>query len=92
VRLVLEVTVRPADYVQRSHRPVTDATIERVVEYAEAATRPFTGGECWWAVGGSSGCVRATLRSMRDAGLLVQVNPGSTPPRFIRFDRDLRTP
>jgi hypothetical protein len=86
VRFQVEVVVRPADYVQQAHRPRTEATIERTVEYVEAADQPFTTGECWRAAYGSYGCVAATLRSMRAAGLLVQVNPGSMPPRFIRSD------
>lgn len=78
--------MRPADYIDQAHRPRTELTIERAVEFAETAAQPFTTGECWRAVHGSYGCVSATLRSMRRAGLLVQVNPGSRPPRFIRSD------
>lgn len=92
MKFTVEVTVRPADYVQQSHRPRTEATIERVVEFVEAASEPFTTGECWRAVYGSYGCVSATLRSMRAAGLVVQVNPGRMPPRFIRSDWGVALP
>lgn len=86
MRYLLEVTVRPADYVQRAHRPKTERTIERVFEFAEAAADPFTVSECWKAVYGSYGCVRATLASMRRNGLLTRVNPGNMPPLYLRSD------
>jgi hypothetical protein len=92
VRYLLEVTVRPADYVQQGHRPRTEATIERVFEFAEAAATPFTVSECWKSVHGSYGCVRATLASMRQNGLVTRVNPGNMPPLYIRSDHGLALP
>jgi hypothetical protein len=86
VKFVVEVTVRPADYVQQAHRPRTERTIERVFEFVESATEPFTVSECWRTVYGSYGCVRATLASMRQNGLVTRVNPGRMPPLYIRSD------
>lgn len=84
--------MRPADYVQQSHRPRTEHTIERVFEFVEAASSPFTVSECWRAAYGSYGCVRATLASMRQNGLLTCVNPGRSPARYIRSDHGVAHP
>lgn len=81
------VSIKPADYILQGHKPKTDRVIERVVEYAENASEPFTTTECWRQAYGHYSCVTQTLRSMINAGLLVVVNPGRNPRRLLRADR-----
>lgn len=82
-RVVLEYQ---ADYMERNHRPKTDLTIERVVEYAEAQTEPFTRSQCWKACYGHYAVACQVLYSMEKAGLLVVVNPGGSPKYLLRSD------
>ena len=82
----MKAYLEPAPWIDRGHRPNTVLMIERVVEWVEEQTEPFTLSECWRGarVGYPTG--QQTLLSMRKAGLVVCVNPGRMPPRYIRFD------
>lgn len=85
--LRVTITVDFADYVQRSHTQRTMEVIERVFEFAEAQTEPFTVTQCFRAVWGHYACVSQTLLSMQRNGLLVDVAvPGGKPKRLLSID------
>lgn len=85
--MILEVRLRPIDYIDQPHKDRTVERIERTVEWVESQDRPFTIGQCWRSVYGHYQCVQQTIRSLAKAGLITQVNPGSKPKLWIRFDR-----
>lgn len=62
--------------------------IERVVEWVEAQTTPFTNHEAWRRTGrGSFNTTYLTLLELRDHGLLRRTSlPHSKPARWIRAD------
>jgi hypothetical protein len=62
--------------------------IERVVEWVEEQTVPFTNHDAWRHTGrGSYNTAYLALLELRDHGLLRQTNaPGSKPARWIRAD------
>ena len=88
MKFVITVDIRDADYINQPHKPKTEEWIERVVEWAEAQDEPFTIGQCWKATHGHYQCVGQTIRSMANAGLIVQVNPGGKPKLWIRADKE----
>lgn len=79
--------VEPAPWIDRPHRPKTEALIERFVEWVEAQEKPFTLSEAWRAACVFYPTAQQTLLSLRRAGLVVCVNPGRMPPRYVRYDR-----
>lgn len=79
--------VEQAPWIERGHRPRTVEAIERVVEWVEAQDRPFTTHQAWNGARASYSTATLTLLSLRRAGLVVCVNPGRMPPRYVRYDR-----
>jgi len=79
--------VEPVAWIDRPHRPCTEAGIERLVEWVEAQERPFTTTQAWNGARTGYPTAYQALLSLRRAGLVVCVNPGRMPPRYVRFDR-----
>ena len=71
-------------------RPRTVQTIERVIEWVEAQTAPFTVSDAHKAVGGTPSVwstTYLTMRELRDKGLVKRVSPPRTKPAlWIRVD------
>lgn len=84
----------PPEWIDRGHTHKVAQGIEAMVEWVEARERPFTTTEAlqgarrglggWGLLSYSTGT--QTIRSLRRAGLIVCLNPGSSPPRYIRCD------
>lgn len=85
--LVVTVRLEPAPWIERPHRPKTERLIEALVEWVEEQDEPFTLGEAWRGAHVFYPTAYQTLLSLRQAGLVVCVNPGRMPPRYVRFDR-----
>ena len=61
--------------------------IEWVVEWVEAQDVPFTSSQAHRGSKAGWPTAYQTLLSLRQAGLVVCVNPGCMPPRYVRYDR-----
>lgn len=83
----MKAYLEPAPWIERPHRPKTEWLIELFVEWVEAQDEPFTLNEAWRGAHVFYPTAQQTLLSLRRAGLVVCVNPGRMPPRYVRYDK-----
>lgn len=57
---------------------------EAAVEAIEAVPEPFTIDDVWHAYGGHYSIARTAVNELREHGLIVKVNEGFIPLRYVR--------